>query len=180
VPGGGLGARLEVWAAEARIDEAAAGRRRARWMSEASDDEAHLGGLLFDLGERRAVAVVRLQGGRSTAGCIEVVGADFAALRTVQGIVLIPHWAITLLRPAPAEDGVIGDRPLTTDVRLIEVLRELAADREVVRVGISDGGEAVAGVLRRVGVDVLVIRVDGDPPATVHVPVAAVAEVALG
>lgn len=180
LPGAGLAGRLEAWVAAARIDEAALQRSRARWLSELADQEAHLGGVLLELGERRAVAAVRLRGGRTRVGRVEVVGADFAALRTAQGVVLVSQQAIVLVRPGPAEDEVVGDQPLATDVQLVEVLRELAADQEPVRLMLVDGGEAVAGVLRRVGVDVAAIRVDGGPPATVHVPVAAVAEVALG
>ncbi len=165
--------------AEARIDETALQRTRARWMAEVADQEAHLGGLLLGLGERRAVAAVRLQGGRSASGSVEVVGADFVAMHTAQGAVLLPHRAISLVRPVPSAGEVVGDQPLATDVRLVEVLAELAADRESVRLALVDGGEVVAGVLRRVGVDIAAVRTATDPPATVHVPVAAIAEVAL-
>lgn len=166
--------------ADARIDEAVLQRTRARWMSEVADHDAHLGGVLLELGERRAVVAIRLQGGRSASGRIEVVGADFVAMRTTQGVVLVPHRAISLVRPARSDGEVVGDQPLATDVRLLEVLQELAADRETVRLALVDGGEVVAGVLRRVGIDVVAIRTASDPPATVHVPVGAVAEVALG
>ena len=95
------------------------------------------------------------------SGRVEVSGADFVAVRTVHDVVLLPHEAITLVRTSPADDEVVGGRPLATDVRLHDVLRELAGDREHVRLALADGGDALGGELRRVGVDVLALRVAG-------------------
>jgi hypothetical protein len=177
--GDGLTVRLETWAAAARIDEAAMARGRERWLLQLAEDEATLGGVLLDLAERRATAALRTRVGRSHTGAIEVVGADFVAIRIVSGVVLLPHASLTMVRPGPGARPVVGDRVVPSEVRFVEVVRELAADREQVRV-VVDGGEVVSGTLHSVGVDVLALRADGDPPTTVHVPVTAVSEVGLG
>lgn len=178
--GGGLASKLENWAAAARIDEAALARGRQRWMLEVAGQEATLGGVLLDLGERRAVVSVRLSGERSHTGRIEVIGADFVSLRTTRDVVLLPHRSVALVRTAPEEPTVVGDRVLRSGAGFDEVIRELAADREVVRLVLAGGGEVLAGVLRSAGVDVLALRTEGQPPATVHVPLAAISEVVLG
>jgi hypothetical protein len=180
VPGGGLASKLEAWAAAARIDEAALARGRQRWMMELASQEATLGGVLLDLGERRARVSVRVSGDRTHTGRIEVIGADFVSLRAARGVVLVPHRSVAVVRTAPEEPTVVGDRALRSGVGFDEVIRELAADREVVRLVLAGGGEVLAGALRSAGVDVLALRTDGDPPATVHVPLAAISEVALG
>jgi len=180
VPGGGLASKLEAWAAAARIDEAALARGRQRWMLEVASQEATLGGVLHDLGERRTLVSVRLSGDRTYAGRIEVIGADFVSLRAAHGVVLVPHRSVTVVRTAPEEPTVVGDRALRSGVGFDEVIRELAADREVVRLVLAAGGEVLAGVLRSAGIDVLALRTEGDPPTTVHVPLAAISEVVLG
>lgn len=177
--GDGLTERLDAWAAAARIDEAALARGRERWMLQLAEEEASLGGVLLDLGERRAPAALRTRAGRTHVGVVEVVAADFVSVRVATGVVLLPHGVLTVVRPGPGARAVVGDRVVGSEVRLLDVLRELAADREEVRV-LVEGGEVVAGALRGVGLDVMAIRVDGDPPATVHVPVATVSEVGLG
>jgi hypothetical protein len=73
----------------------------------------------------------------------------------------------------------VGDRPVRTRLRLAEVLAELAAERERALIVPLDGEDAVAGSVRSVGVDVVVVRLDGAEPATAYVPIAAVGEVVL-
>ena len=121
-----------------------------------------------------------MDGDRTHTGRIEVIGADFVSLRAAHGVVLVPHRSVLAVRTAPEEPTVVGDRALGTEVVLVDVIRELAADREPVRVVVAGGAEVLGGVLRSVGVDVLALRVDGQPPATVHVALAAVSEVGLG
>jgi len=177
--GGGLAARLDAWVAEARVDEAARARGRERWMLELAEQEATLGGVLLDLAERAEPVVVRTAAGRVHQGEVDLVGSDFVALRIAEGVALVPHRAVTLVRTAPGAAAPVGARGLRSEVGLAEVLRELAADRERAMVVLADGGEAVRGALHAVGADVLTLRVDGDPPARVHVPLSAVGEVLL-
>src|SRR3546814_20125633 len=84
-----------------------------------------------------------------------------------------------MLRTLPAEDPTVGDRAVTTELTLVEILAGLAADRERVVLVTRAGGDSVTGELRSVGQDVAVLRTDAQPPATVYVPLASVAEITL-
>lgn len=173
--------RLDRWVSEARVDEAALQRSRERWLREVAEQEATLSGVLADLAERRTAVVVRTRGGRRHNGLIRVIGADFVALGLASGgDVLIAVRAIGIVRTAPAVEAAMGDRMLGTDLRLADVLAELAADRERVLLVTADGDDSVAGQLRSVGQDVAVVRTDAERPATAYVPLAAIGEVTIG
>jgi hypothetical protein len=176
----GLVDRLERWVAEARVDQAALERSRERWLREVADQEATFAGTLLDLGERGAAVTVRTRAGRAHHGAVEVVGAGFVALRLRRGAVaLVRMEAINVVRTAPAEDLVLGDRTVRSELRLDDVLRELAADRERVLLVAGDGADVVSGELRAVGLDVAVVRSEG-PPSSVYVPLGAITEVTVG
>lgn len=177
--GGGLTARLEAWVAEARVDEAARARGRERWMLELAEQEATLGGVLLDLAERAEPVAMRTRSGRVHHGTVELVGADFVALAAGPGLVLVPHPSITVVRIAPSGPAPVGARGLRSEVRFVEVLRELAADREPALVVLADGSDAVSGTLHAVGADVLAVRLDGGRAGRAHVPLAALGEVLL-
>jgi len=177
----GLVDRLERWVADARVDEAALQRSRARWLRDVADQEATLAGTLLDLGERRAVVTVRTAGGRVHRGAVEAVGVDFIGLRLDRGAtLLLAVRSLASIRTTAAEPATSGERAVRTDLRLGDLLRELAADREDVLVVTVDGGEAVVGQLRAVGEDVVTLRVGGDPPWTAYLALAAIGEVTLG
>lgn len=173
--------RLDRWVSEARVDQAALQRSRERWLREVAEQEATLSGVLADLAERRTLVVVRTRGGRRHSGVIRVIGADFVALALSSGgDVLIALRAIGVVRTAPAVEAAVGDRLLGTDLRLADVLAELAADRERVLLVTAHGDDAVSGQLRSVGQDVAVVRTDAERPATAYVPIAAIGEVTIG
>jgi hypothetical protein len=112
---------------------------------------------------------------------IEVVGADFVAVRTdARDELLVAIPGIASVRTAPTVDPASGDRATTTDLRLADVLGELAGDRSRVRLVLRDGGEVVAGELRSVGQDVVSVRTDGAAGGTAYVPLAAIVEAVLG
>lgn len=177
---------LERWVAEARIDEAALSRARERWLREVAEQEATLAGVLTDLAERGAPMTVHLRGGRRHHGTIHGVGADFVAVGPIRGAagdsqsheVLVAVRAVTAVRTGHDVGATIGDRAIGTELRLADVLSELAADRE--RLVVMTEGEALAGELRSVGHDVAVLRTDTDPPDTVYLPLAMLDEVTLG
>lgn len=173
---------LERWVAEARIDEAALGRARERWLREVAEQEATLAGVLTDLAERGAPVTVHVRGGRRHHGAIHGVGADFVAVGRTNGTdsheVLVAVRAITAVRTGADVGATIGDRAIGTELRLADVLGELAADRE--RVVVVSDGETVVGEVRSVGNDVAVLRADTDPPGTVYLPLAMLDEVTLG
>jgi hypothetical protein len=181
-PGSGLSARLERWASEVRVDDAVRARSRERWLRQAAEEGGTLVGVLADLAESGAPVVVTTVDGRRHRGGVELIGRDFVALTTVAvGDVLVVLEAVGSLRTAPGAGPVSGDRRMSTrrDLRLADVLAGAAADRDRVLVVTTGGSDTVAGELRTVGRDVLVVRTDGDPPGTAYVPLAAVAEVVL-
>jgi hypothetical protein len=144
-----------------------------------ADQEATLSGVLTDLAERRAGVTIDA-GGQRHHGVVSAIGVDFVALQVATGPdVLLAISAIGLVRTAPAVAAAAGDRMVATELRLADVLAELATDRERLRV-VTNAGQAVAGVLRSVGHDVLVLRTDGVPPGMAYVPRVAVVEVTIG
>jgi hypothetical protein len=113
-------------------------------------------------------------------GFVEVVGGDFVALRTASGgEVLLVLTGISSVRTAPRVEAAAGERLVTTDLRLTEVLAELVADRAAVVLVTTGGGDPMAGTLRAVGHDVVTVRTGGDDPATGYVPASGIVEVAL-
>jgi hypothetical protein len=174
-------ARLDRWVTDARVDESALRRSRERWLREVAEQEATLPGVLADLAERRAPLAIGTTAGRRHHGVIQVIGADFVAMRLVsRADVLIAVAAIGIVRTAPSVDATLGDRLVSTELHLVEVLAALAADRERVLLVTVSGDDAVAGQLRSVGHDVVIVRTDGERPATAYVALAAIAEVTIG
>ena len=178
--GVGFAARLDRWLADARVDDSAAGRARERWLHAAAEADATFGGVLLDLAERGTPVSVQLRSGRRHQGVVEVIGGDFVALRLAAGgEVLAALAAIATVRTAPRADPALGERVVTTGLRLADVLAELAAERARVLVVPLGDADLVAGDLRAVGRDVVTVRSDGDPPVTTYLRLAAVAEVVL-
>jgi len=181
-PSGGAGftARLHAWLSDARVDDSAAGRARERWLQTAAEADATFGGVLLDLAERGGPITLGLTGGRRHRGQLVAVGADFVAVALAAGgEVLIARGAIASLRASPRSDAALGEQAVTTDLRLGDVLAELAAERSRVLLLLGDRGDPVGGEARAAGRDVLTVRVDGDPPALTYVPLGAITEVVL-
>jgi hypothetical protein len=112
---------------------------------------------------------------------IRILGGDFVAMRTAAGVeVLMPMAAISSLRTAPSVPPSSGDRVVTTELCLGDVLAELATDRARVRLALLDGRDAVAGELRAVGTDVVTLRSDGEGNPMAYVRIGAIAEVTAG
>jgi hypothetical protein len=176
-----LGARLDAWLADARVEGSADARARERWLRAAADADATFSGILLDLAERGAAISVATVAGRRLQGVVAVLGADFVSMRSVSGgEVLVALATISSVRTAPPVDRASGERVVTTDLRLGDVLGELASERARVRLVLLDGSEAVAGELRSVGQDVVTLRTDGQDPATAYARTDAIAEVTLG
>ena len=72
-PGGDLSARLERWAAEARVDDAARQRTRERWLLQQAEEGGRMAGVLCDLGERGTAVAVRTRAGRQHRGRVGAV-----------------------------------------------------------------------------------------------------------
>lgn len=184
--GGGPGAwtaRLERWAAEARVDEAARARSRERSLRRQAEEGATLAGVLADLAEGAGSVRVQLRGGRGVAGIVRAVGDDVVVLEPVgagAGPAVVALSALTAVRAGPGTRAVTGDRRVGSGLRLIDVVAELAAEREQVRVLTVDG-EAVPGRLRSLGRDVVAVSADpGAAGGAAYVPLAALAAVLVG
>lgn len=179
--GASLSARLDAWLADARIEGSADARARERWLHAAAEGDATFAGVLMDLAERGTAVALSTAGGRRHHGRVEVLGADFVALRLAAGgEVLLALSALTSVRTAPRSDTAVGERVVTTELRLVEVLAELAAERARVLLVPTDATASVTGELRAVGQDVVTVRTDGEPTATAYVALRSVAEVVLG
>lgn len=179
--------RLEAWAGEAGAQAMAEARARTRWLRLQADEQTRLRSVLADLSERGTPAAVTSASGRTHHGCIETPGHDFTAVRTAAGRVLVALDAVVAVRAAGgtassgdragAEDGP-PEGAMEDGARLAEELADLAPTRRRVQL-IARGGHAVTGELRSVGADVAVVRVDGEPEATVYVSLGSIAEVVL-
>ncbi len=173
-----LGRSLARWAADAIVDEAARQRARARWLRIQAEEEATVAGTLLDLAEHRRPVVLDI-GEHRVRGVLAGVGADFVALRAERGQqVLVRMSVIDVVRAEPGGDDVRGDRSVMIDVGLDAVMGPLASERPDVLIRTATG-VLVRGRLTRAGLDVLRLRVDGDPPAPTWVPLAAVAMVVV-
>jgi hypothetical protein len=191
--GEGIGARLERWAADARVEAAARRRARERWLRQQAEEEATFAGVLIDLGEHGVEVALHTRTGRVHRGRVGVVGADFVGLLASVGSpglgggageeVLVALDSVTSVRMQAGARLVTGDRVLTSRLSLAEVIIALAAERERVVLVLADGGETVAGVLQSVGQDMVVVRLADGPPAarppTAYVALATIVEVVV-
>ncbi len=171
---------LDAWLAESRFDASAQSRRLERSLAAQASEEASIGGVLRDLGERGASVVMTTVAGRQHRARIKAVGRDFVVVVGLDGPrseVVVAMHAIDVVR-VPIEAEVVGDRADQLDVSLAEVLPTMAVDRPEVLV-ITFGGQAVRGELRSTGLDVARIRTDGEDRATAYVPVSSIAELVL-
>jgi len=175
--GDGLAARIDRWAADARVDEAARLRARERWLRHQAEEEGSLAGVLADVAERGASVALHVRSGRRHRGEIAALGSDFVALRSAGADVIVALPAVTSVRTLPGEAPTIGDRSIGTSHRLVDVLAGLASERVAVLLVLADGDEAVGGVVLWVGQDVVGMRVAGGAAVTAYVPVSAIVEV---
>lgn len=169
-----LGRSLERWASEARVDDAVRSRVRARWLRIQAEEEASLVGTLIDLAERGRPVVLDV-GDHRFAGTLAGIGGDFVAVRTDRGQqALVRTSAIDAVRTEPGGVDVRGDRAPLFDLELSGVLGPIAADRPQV-LARTGAGVMVRGELRSAGIDVIRVRVDGDPPTPTWIPTDAIA-----
>lgn len=169
-PGGSFTERLARWAADARADDAASRRGREALLRRAGAEASTLAAVLLDVAERGDDVLVVTTAGRRHRGAVDVVGADFAVLRTGAATVLLPLGALAAVHAGPVPPaGERDDAP--AGVELATALALLAEERPSVLV--VTAGEGVAGELRWCGTDVLAV-------GEAYVPLAAVLEVVVG
>ena len=175
--GGGrpsLAARLDAWLADARVEGSADARARERWLHRGRRGRRHL--RRGAARPRRARAppsrVAHRRGPRATTGASRCSGADFVALRTAGGAeVLVAIGAIASVRTAPLVEPAVGERVVTTELRLGR--RARASWRRSERACCwcarrpRRGRRASCARWARTW---STMRTDGEPPATAYVP----------
>src|SRR5690606_35255177 len=109
--GAELSARLDRWAADARVDEAAQRRSRERWLRQQAEEGATLAGVLADLAEGEAAVTVQTAAGHRHHGVLRAVGADFVAVEAGAGAVLVAMSALLAVRTRPGAGPALGMRP---------------------------------------------------------------------
>jgi hypothetical protein len=175
--GGGPWSTLERWIAEGAVDEAARARARRGWLREQAAASTTFVAVLADLADRGRPVLVHSSTGTRHRGRIAALGADFVALATDHGaLVLLSHHAITTVRSEPGDPPMRSMRAPELGLTLAQVLSDLGEDRPRVAIA-TNGSTQLAGELVSVGLDVVTVRLDGDARATVYVPLGAVCEV---
>jgi hypothetical protein len=178
-----LVAAFAQWAAGIRVDDAAAARRRERWLRQQAAEDATFAGVLVDLAERHAAVIIDVAGSR-LQGRLVGVGQDFCVVADQRGAATVVRLsALSAVRAgAAAHVDPAGDRlpPLTLD--FAAALAALAAERAPVRL-LSRDAVVVTGTLIAAGHDVLTVGLDQPGPGpgghpgrgVVYVPLEAVA-----
>lgn len=152
-------------------------RRRRTSLHQQAAEEGTMAGILVDLAERKILVAVGTTGGRTLRGSVAAIGRDVIALRATNGsVALVAVAAVTTVRAEPGAVPTIGDRILDGTATLLGHLAGLAPERPKISVR-TVTGETVAGALRTVGLDVVVIRAGSN--ASVYVAGAAISDVLL-
>lgn len=175
--------QLDGFVAEARLDAAAARRRRERWLQRQASEETNLTGVLVDLAESQSAVAVRMRAGRTHQGRIEVVGSDFLVLaRGELPDVVLAVGSVCAVTTRSGPSMAAGDREVVTPRTLAQLIDDLSGRRERVTLVADDGRCTVAGTLWSRGQDVVTLRLDDDRDGdhgTTYLPLAALSEVVL-
>jgi hypothetical protein len=166
---------------EERAADRSTARGRERHLRRVAEEGASLAGALLDLAERGSSVTIRTEGGRVHHGVVVGVGEDFCVVRGAgSSDTYLRVGALATVRPQHGERHApaTGDRRAPRDIRLVELLATVAAERPRVAIVVR-GGEAVAGELRAVGTDVVTLRLDGDGRGLCYVAAASIVEVAV-
>lgn len=192
---------LVGWAAEARAREAAESRVRERWLRTQAEEGARFGQVLAGFAERRAAVIVTTVAGRQVAGQLTAVGEDFVAVESPGAVsTLVALHAVGWVRAAHGEwrhrEPAVGVEPSQLDeagvqgdgsrgapagggrgAALVEMLAHAVAFRP--RVSVQTERAALTGALRSVGVDVVVVQLDGEPPALAYLRLPSIYEISF-
>jgi hypothetical protein len=164
-------AALTRFVGESAVDQAARSRSRSRWQRQLAVEEATWLGLLGDLAETHAPAVVDTTIGRRLRGVIATVGSDFVTITTAAGgLVVLAAAAIASVQLAPGQPGAIGRAATANLPTLHGLLTELAADRPTLTWYLSDDA-SISGQLLGVGRGFVQLRIAGTPPSISYLPI---------
>jgi len=163
---------------DARRAEAIRARQQRSDRSLAAALSGTFTGTLVELAETRAPVSIRTRSGATIRGVVDRLGPDVVIVLQNDGTheVLIRSLAIEAL----VEQGSGHDRhhePITDGPELADHLDKLSGTNERIAVTLSTGNRLM-GSIQRVGIDQLVLRLDGDAD-TVTVPLFAIDQVVM-
>ncbi|MDQ6928911.1 MAG: hypothetical protein M3159_09685 [Actinomycetota bacterium] len=172
---------IERWAADARAADAIDARVRERWLRTQAEESSTLAGVLVALAETATPVVVTTSTGRRHGGLVTMVGEDFFAVRRgEERVTLVAMAAVGSVEP-PSSKGSLpieGERqPSSSPVTLRDVLGHAVGDRP--RLMLYAGDARTTGRLIAVGLDVVTVRTDADPPTLAYVSLGSVSEASL-
>jgi hypothetical protein len=169
------------WAADARVEEAAASRSREGWLRQAAAEDGTLLGTLVDLAERGTPAVLTMRSGRRLRAAIWRVGADCMAVRlNDRRVSWVALAAVAAIGAEPGGPGLpTGTRRVESAVTMGEVLGDLVADQATVAVFLSAMTDPLRGRLVGGGRDIVRLMSSGASSDEVVIAVQAVSEVVL-
>ncbi len=177
------GPALRQLADRARQDDAVAARRRRADLVDRSADDASVEGVLLDAAEANRPVDVYSAGGVFLAATVLGVGVDVVSIASGERGEA-PRWVRVgavvgvVERAGSATFPRAGDRRVDRDVRFVDVVADLAAERVEVDVR-GANGERWSGVFEAVGREVAALRLTGQPARRCYVRVSSLVEVAL-
>ncbi|MGH9156850.1 MAG: DUF2642 domain-containing protein [Acidimicrobiales bacterium] len=177
----GFLADLARWTGEHRTDAAARSRTRERWLRQQAVEDARFTGLLVDLAEQGVEVALGTTAG-PVRGRVMAVADDFVMVASDGGrAAFVRLDAVATVRPEPGarHEEAAADRGPPAGAKLADVLAGLAAERPRVTLVTAGTPVPLTGELRAVGADVVSLRLDGRPPATVYVRMGAVNQVTV-
>jgi hypothetical protein len=176
--GTGAAEGIERWVAEARAAEAVEARMQERWLRTQAEESSTLTGTLVGLAEAGAPVMLTAGSGRRHAGVVAMVGADFVGLRRAdERVVLVSIAAVVSVEASGSARPVGADGELhsvSSGVTLRDVFARAVGDRP--RLQVHCDGATLVGELVAVGLDVVTLRKDTQPPGWAYVAVASVSE----
>lgn len=144
----------ELWTAGLRTDEAADGRRRRAALAEHGAADATLAGVLVDLAERGARALVTTIAGSHHRGTVVEVATTWVALHTARvELVLLRTAHIATIEGAGGPAAIVAASSIRTTGLAAMLDRCVELDMTI-----RCGAVVVVGELRSVGADVAAVR----------------------
>ncbi len=166
---------LDRWLGEVRVEEAARSRARVGALRSHASEDATVIGVLADLAERAATAVLTTTSARRHRGRVVVVGADAVVVEVGPDEWLVVRLAAVASVRMVGGEPVHGEGSVTTTARFGRILARAAAPGDRLRVVV--GGEAIGGTVVSISAEVAVLNLDGGDVC--YVNLGAVEEVSL-
>jgi hypothetical protein len=167
---------------DTRSADAVRSRIRERSLRDAAEADATLSGILLDLGEAETPVSVRTTFGRTVRGQVTIVATDVVVIGTPAGDSYVRLDAVAWVRrvaPGVPQGGPAGDRPAPRATTFAALVGDLAGERPRVSIAVLGEDTVLSGELRSAGVDVITVRLDGDPPVTASIALAQVSELTV-